>query len=85
MDAEGAGRARAAVAARGHWPTRVRRDSAQVRSRAPRALALMETGGSRCESAGESDACVWQPAAGLSMPPMADNGPRGGARSSRAR
>ena len=40
----------------------MRRDSAQVRSRAPRALALMETGGSRCESAGESDACVWQPA-----------------------
>ena len=24
--------------------------------------ALMETGGSRCGSAGESDACVWQPA-----------------------
>ena len=50
--------------------------------------ALMETGGSRCGSAGESDACVWQPASAwrrLSMPPMADNGPRGGARSCRAR
>ena len=78
---------RAAVAARGHWPTRERRDSAQVRSRAsPR------SGGGHWPTRERLDAVLYGTKSGLpalwrrlSRPPVADNGPRGGARSGCAR